>query len=84
MILHTLANRLLLAAAAASLAFGTALACDQHPHGARVAIKAATPAGFWPGPVVSGSWFDATRSGEGIIVQYLPDGRAIAFWFTYP
>lgn len=84
MILHTLANRLLLAAAAASLVFGTALACDQHPHGARVAIKAATPAGFWPGPVVSGSWFDATRSGEGIIVQYLPDGRAIAFWFTYP
>ena len=35
MILHTLANRLLLAAAAASLVFGTALACDQHPHGAQ-------------------------------------------------
>jgi N-acetylneuraminic acid mutarotase len=84
MILHALANRLILVAAAASLVFGTALACDQHPHGARVLTKAATPAGFWPGPVVSGSWFDASRSGEGIIVQYLPDGSAIAFWFTYP
>jgi N-acetylneuraminic acid mutarotase len=84
MTLRIRAHRWLHVAALATLVFGTALACDQHPHGARALIKAATPAGFWPGPVVSGSWFDASRSGEGIIVQYLPDGSAIAFWFTYP
>ncbi len=79
-----LARRSLLVAAGCAAAVGIALACDQHPHAARSVPKAAVPAGFWAGPVVSGSWFDANRSGEGIIVQYLPDGTAIAFWFTYP
>lgn len=38
----------------------------------------------WLGPGVSGSWFDAARSGEGIIVEMLADGRVLAVWFTYP
>ena len=38
----------------------------------------------WVGPEISGSWFDAARSGEGIIVQFLADGGVIAVWFTYP
>lgn len=38
----------------------------------------------WIGPWASGSFFAPSRSGEGIILEWLPDGRAIAFWFTYP
>lgn len=45
---------------------------------------AVSETGGWIGPGVSGSWFDAARSGEGIILQVLPDGRAFAVWFTYP
>jgi len=32
----------------------------------------------------SGSWFDPSRSGEGWILEILPDGKALLFWFTYP
>ena len=32
----------------------------------------------------SGSWYDPNRSGEGFVVQLLPDGRAVVTWFTYP
>ncbi|HET6604542.1 MAG TPA: hypothetical protein VFG21_10090 [Xanthomonadaceae bacterium] len=39
---------------------------------------------YWIGPGVSGSWYDPGRSGEGFVVQLLPDGRAFAIWFTYP
>ena len=38
----------------------------------------------WAGPQHSGSWYDPSRSGEGVILEFLADGRAIAFWFTYP
>lgn len=38
---------------------------------------------FSAGPTLSGSWFDPARSGEGIVLQLLPDGTAFAFWFTY-
>ena len=38
----------------------------------------------WIGPWASGSFFAPSRSGEGIILEWLPDGTAIAFWFTYP
>lgn len=31
----------------------------------------------------SGSWYDKSHDGEGIIVQVLPDGRALVQWFTY-
>jgi hypothetical protein len=42
------------------------------------------PSAFWAGPAMSGSWYAADRSGEGIILQVLADGTAVAFWFTYP
>jgi hypothetical protein len=32
---------------------------------------------------LSGSWYDATHSGEGLMFQELADGRALGFWFTY-
>lgn len=60
-----------------------AYACEL-PHRHVGASKAATASGYWVGPAVSGAWFDPARDGEGIIVQFLADGRAIAFWFTYP
>lgn len=31
----------------------------------------------------SGSYFDPTHDGEGFIVQLLPDGRALIYWFSY-
>jgi len=35
-------------------------------------------------PGHSGHWFDPARSGEGWLVEVLPDGRAAVLWFTYP
>ena len=32
---------------------------------------------------MSGSWYDPTRDGEGIVLEILPDGRQLAYWFTY-
>jgi N-acetylneuraminic acid mutarotase len=48
------------------------------------AAQPATSGPYWPGAAVSGSWYDPARSGEGIVLQFLPDGRALATWFTYP
>jgi hypothetical protein len=39
---------------------------------------------LWAGPGMSGSWYDPARSGEGIVLEYLPDGTAAVVWFTYP
>ncbi|MEQ1517119.1 MAG: hypothetical protein ABL931_11595, partial [Usitatibacteraceae bacterium] len=44
----------------------------------------ATTGSYWPGPAVSGSWFDPARDGEGIVLQYLANGKALLTWFTYP
>lgn len=73
---------------ASLFAAGVALACDApHPLRSRLAAIAkdgAADSRYWIGPGVSGAWFDPARSGEGVIVQLLPDGRAFAVWFTYP
>ncbi len=34
-------------------------------------------------PHKSGSWYDPTRDGEGFVLEVLPDGRQLAYWFTY-
>jgi hypothetical protein len=47
-------------------------------------LAAQTPASDWIGPGQSGSWFDPARNGEGIVLELLADGSAVAFWFTYP
>ena len=31
----------------------------------------------------TGSWFNPDTGGQGFQLQVLPDGRAVAFWFTY-
>jgi len=33
---------------------------------------------------MSGSWFDPTRSGEGITQMLLDNGVVLSYWFTYP
>jgi hypothetical protein len=38
----------------------------------------------WAGAYLSGAWYDPARSGEGIVLEMLPSGKAIAVWFTYP
>jgi hypothetical protein len=71
------------------VAGSVALACTLHPpahqaseaKSARVS-KAVTP--LWIGPAFSGSWYNPSRSGEGIIVQVLDNGSVIAIWFTFP
>jgi hypothetical protein len=57
-----------------------ALAKAQHNHTPGTTSAASA---FWAGPWVSGSWFDPARSGEGIILQHLPNGRVLALWFTF-
>ena len=32
---------------------------------------------------LSGAWYDPDRSGEGFVVEVLPDGRAVVYWYTY-
>ena len=32
---------------------------------------------------MSGSWFDQTHNGEGLVIQALNDGRVLVFWFSY-
>lgn len=34
-------------------------------------------------PRKSGSWYDPTRDGEGFVLEILPDGTQVAYWFTY-
>jgi len=31
----------------------------------------------------SGPWYDPAHDGEGWMVEILPDGRAVVYWFTY-
>jgi hypothetical protein len=67
------------------------LGCVLHPlpgrapkssHAAFTAVQAASA--YWPGAELSGTWYDAARSGEGIVLQMQPDGSFSAIWFTYP
>ena len=79
--MRTLCFALSLAAAATDLP-----ACNlpHHPL-ARSEVKSAqTEPAWWVSPAVSGAWFNAGRSGEGVILQMLPNGRVLAIWFTYP
>jgi hypothetical protein len=48
------------------------------------AACAAPVAAFEVDGRLSGSWFNQERSGEGWILQILPQGSAVVFWFTYP
>ncbi len=33
--------------------------------------------------ILSGAWFDPTHDGEGYVVEVLPDGRPLAYWFSF-
>ena len=61
------------------------------PQAASLALAPALPASwvdghpdsFWAGPWASGAWFNPDRSGEGVVLEYLADGRALAIWFIW-
>lgn len=36
-----------------------------------------------PGQWISGPWYDPTRDGEGLVVEILPDGRGLVYWYTF-
>ncbi|MGH8034633.1 MAG: hypothetical protein ACREO9_05360, partial [Lysobacterales bacterium] len=33
--------------------------------------------------LLSGAWFDPTHSGEGYILEFLTDSRAVVYWFSF-
>ncbi len=35
------------------------------------------------GPGFSGSWFDPSQSGQGLMLEVLSDNRLLAFWFSF-
>ena len=35
------------------------------------------------GQVYSGAWYNPQADGEGLIIEVLPDDRAVVYWFTY-
>ncbi len=54
---------------------------------AHAAVPSALPQGgsaYWPGPAISGSWYNPQRSGEGFVLEYLPNGTVLVIWFTFP
>jgi hypothetical protein len=34
-------------------------------------------------PDKSGSWYDPNRDGEGFVIEILPNGQQLVYWFTY-
>jgi hypothetical protein len=66
------------------------LGCVLHPQPAPVTKRlsddgaALAASSYWPGADLSGTWYDAARSGEGVVLQMQPDGSFSAIWFTYP
>jgi hypothetical protein len=67
------------------------LGCVLHPQPESLLKRAATAdvdatgaSAYWPGAALSGTWYDPARSGEGVVLQMLPDGSFSAIWFTYP
>jgi hypothetical protein len=67
------------------------LGCVLHPQHGTSPKQLAVPedtglsaTSYWPGAAVSGTWYDAARSGEGVVLQMQPDGSFSAIWFTYP
>ncbi len=51
----------------------------------RLTLSAAqsVPPPFALHPGISAAWQDADRTGEGFMLEFLPDGRAVLYWFTY-
>lgn len=60
-----------------------ALPAHAHDEGAHASAGAPVPT-YWPGPGLSGSWYDPGRNGEGFVLEVLADGRFLMNWFTYP
>jgi Kelch motif protein len=55
-----------------------------YAHEVDPAIAVGADDSYWPGPALSGTWYDPARSGEGFVIEYLPGGDFFITWFTYP
>ena len=53
-------------------------------HDHELSAKAESGQAYWPGPAVSGSWYNPQRSGEGFVLEYLSNGTVLVIWFTFP
>lgn len=71
-------------AVAIFLVIAAFFATPAHAHGPAHPDGSDPAEGYWPGPALSGSWYDPARSGEGFILEYMPDGTVIMAWFTFP
>ncbi|MBT8069523.1 MAG: hypothetical protein KJO80_03735 [Gammaproteobacteria bacterium] len=43
----------------------------------------ALPPPFLLEPGITSAWYDQTHSGEGFLLEILPDNAAVMYWFTY-
>ena len=56
---------------------------DRFEHRQLTRLAGSTCANRHPAQWVSGAWFGTDRSGEGFLIEVMPDGRALVYWFTY-
>lgn len=56
--------------------FGNGNTCGEN-------MPEAVNAPFGQGAGMSGAWYDPARNGEGFLLENLPDGRSVLYWFTY-
>ena len=46
-------------------------------HGRESSGEAPSGQSYWPGPGISGSWYNPQRSGEGFVLEYLSNGTVL-------
>ncbi|MBS3822705.1 MAG: hypothetical protein KGY53_02280 [Wenzhouxiangellaceae bacterium] len=56
---------------------------DRLEHRQLTRLAGASCANRHPAQWLSGAWFGTDRSGEGFLIEVIPDGRAVVYWFTY-
>ena len=56
---------------------------DRFEHRQLTRLAGSTCDNRHPAQWLSGAWFGTDRSGEGFLIEVMPDGRALVYWFTY-
>ncbi len=56
---------------------------DRLEHRQLTRLAGSSCANRHPAQWLSGAWFGTDRSGEGFLIEVIPDGRAVVYWFTY-
>jgi plastocyanin len=59
--------------------------CDTHPNqrGTIIVQQAGGGGNVQITPGFTGAWYDPQQSGHGLFLEVLPDGRLLAWWFTF-